>query len=493
MRVTNTMISNSSQSHILKAKNKLLKYQEQYTSQQKIQRPSDDPTVAVRSLKLRTTYSQLSQFAEKNIKDAMSWMDTTESAMSNMATILTNMKGYLNQGACDELETDDRNSVVATLKEYVKSIFHDEANTDYSGRYVFSGFRTDTSLLFPADTDTLKYKIKENFVLNDIDAVKSVIKGNASADGVEQNAVKKSMYRMQVAYDECKKNSTFSFVLKNKDGNNINLPSDIQINVMDPNTTPAGKERDIADKEIRFIADTGEILIGKDAYQAIKAAGPDTISVGFEKEKFRQNDVRPEMYFEAVCNDTVNGVVTEFTEPKDQEIKYEVNFNQTLSVNTQARDAIDTDIYRNIDYIAQCVKYVDEVDKNISETKKKIANTTDTAELSKLNNNLTKLENEKKLRVSVMTEAFGLGLTMVDKTLDKLSVATAELGAKYKRAELTHEKLLDERLDTEDKLSENEGVELSDAVINLTQADNLYQASLSATAKILGNSLLNYI
>ena len=199
------------------------------------------------------------------------------------------------------------------------------------------------------------------------------------------------------------------------------------------------------------------------------------------------------MYFEAVCSDTVNGVVTEFTEPKDQEIKYEVNFNQTLSVNTQARDAIDTDIYRNIDYIAQCVEYVNTVDESISETKKKIANTTAPTELSQLNNNLTKLENEKKLRVSVMTEAFGLGLTMVDKTLDKLSVATAELGAKYKRAELTHEKLLDERLDTEDKLSENEGVELSDAVINLTQADNLYQASLSATAKILGNSLLNYI
>ena len=199
------------------------------------------------------------------------------------------------------------------------------------------------------------------------------------------------------------------------------------------------------------------------------------------------------MYFEATCTDIVNSKTINYTEPKDQEIKYEVNFNQTLSVNTQARDAIDTDIYRNIDYIAQCVKYVDEVDKNISETKKKIANTTDTAELSKLNNNLTKLENEKKLRVSVMTEAFGLGLTMVDKTLDKLSVATAELGAKYKRAELTYDKLLDERLDTEDKLSENEGVELSDAVINLTQADNLYQASLSATAKILGNSLLNYI
>ena len=282
MRVTNTMISNSSQSHILKAKNKLLKYNEQYTSQQKIQRPSDDPTVAVRSLKLRTTYSQLTQFAEKNIKDAMSWMDTTESAMSNMANILTSMKGYLNQGACDELETDDRNSVVATLKEYVKSIFHDEANTDYSGRYVFSGFRTDTSLLFPADTDTLQYKIKENFVLNDIDAVNSVIKGNAGvALGLEENATKKSMYRMQVAYDECKGN-VFSFSLKDADGNDISL-ADISTTVI--SSDALGTERNVGDKEIRFIADTGEILIGKDAYQAIKAAGPATISVGYEKEK----------------------------------------------------------------------------------------------------------------------------------------------------------------------------------------------------------------
>ena len=36
-------------------------------------------------------------------------------------------------------------------------------------------------------------------------------------------------------------------------------------------------------------------------------------------------------------------------------------------------------------------------------------------------------------------------------------------------------------------------VDLTDAYINMTQADNLYQASLSATVKILGTSLLNYI
>ena len=45
----------------------------------------------------------------------------------------------------------------------------------------------------------------------------------------------------------------------------------------------------------------------------------------------------------------------------------------------------------------------------------------------------------------------------------------------------------------EEKLSGNEDVNFEDVYINLTQANNLYQASLSATAKILGNTLLNYI
>lgn len=122
MRVTNSMISNSASAHITNAKNSLLKYSEQYTTQKKIQRPSDDPTVAVRSLKLRTTYSQLTQYAEKNVKDAMSWMNTTETALSNISKKFDNMKSYLNQGANDYLKADDRKSVLTTLQQYVNSI-----------------------------------------------------------------------------------------------------------------------------------------------------------------------------------------------------------------------------------------------------------------------------------------------------------------------------------------------------------------------------------
>lgn len=199
------------------------------------------------------------------------------------------------------------------------------------------------------------------------------------------------------------------------------------------------------------------------------------------------------MYFAAESHDTVTNKNIKYSEPEKQTINYEINFSQTIDVNTQARDAFSTDIYRNIDYIEQTVKYVDEADTRIKEVEKMIANTTDETKIAALNSLKTALEDEKQLRVSVMAEAFGMGLTMVDKVQEQLNVALADCGARYKRTELTYDKLLDNRVDTEDKLGENESVDLPDVFINVTQADNLYQASLQVTSKILGNSLLDYI
>ena len=156
MRVTNSMISNSSRSHIANAKYELMKRENQYTTQKKILRPSDDPTIAIRSLQLRTTYSQIEQYADKNVKDAIEWMDTTDSALEQIDKILTLMKPELSKGYNDYLGLEERHSVLSVLKEYSRAIFEDQANADYSGRYMFTGYRTDTSLLFPNDVKDRK-------------------------------------------------------------------------------------------------------------------------------------------------------------------------------------------------------------------------------------------------------------------------------------------------------------------------------------------------
>lgn len=501
MRVTNTMISNSSRTHITNAKNYLMTAQNQYTTQKKILRPSDDPTVAIRSLQLRTTYTQIDQYVEKNVQDAMSWMDTTESALKNINSILINMKGYLNQGANDPLEPDDRNSVLAALKEYASSVFEDEANTDYSGRYMFTGYRTDTSLLFPSETTNLEYKITENFDSEAIRTVKYVSGGatyDASKDSddyASEYPVQSTAYRLQLAYDNCS-NTPITDENGNPVGDAVTITlssSNTPLNVATVSSSDANAyDPDALGVDAVYIYDTGEVVFSQSAYDNIHENEAD-IKVEYTKKSFDKSDIRPEMYFECTSHNTTSNKTTNYSEPSEQNINYEINFSQTSVVNTQARDAISTDIYRTIDYIEKAINAVTDIEKRIEDVDNLIANESDETALENYNKLKEMLETEKKLQTDVMTEAFGMGLTMVDKTQEKVNVALADLGSRYNRLELMYDKLLDQRTDTEEKLSNNEDVDIADAYINLTQADNLYQSALSSTAQILGNSLLDYI
>jgi Flagellin and related hook-associated proteins len=65
MRITTRMMTNNMLSNINKNKINMSKLEEQYSTGKKIQRPSDDPIIAVRALKLRTSITELDQYYEK--------------------------------------------------------------------------------------------------------------------------------------------------------------------------------------------------------------------------------------------------------------------------------------------------------------------------------------------------------------------------------------------------------------------------------------------
>lgn len=522
MRVTNSMISNSSRSHIANAKNELMKRENQYTTQKKILRPSDDPVVAIRSLQLRTTYSKIEQYISKNVQDAMEWMDTSETTLDSIHKVLENVKGLCNQGAHDPLDVDERHSVLSALQSIVTGIFEDNANADYAGRYLFTGYRTDTSLLFPTDTGTeLEYEIKENFTGDNIKAIKYVTGGAnfneaTTADQYATQVPKQKIaYRMALSYDNCSNAprgglpasalpaaSGVSISLTYVTGtppNTVTVPLDVTaLASTAENAYTVPDSTAPAPATAHYLYDTGEIIFSKGAYSQIQENDAD-IKVTYTKKQFDKGDIRPEMYFECTSYNTASLKTTNYREPSNQNINYEVNFSQTSTVNVQARDAISTEIYRAVDYIAQTIGAVDAVDKKLTQVETSIANkknSNDADKEEKLEDYgklKEMLEAEKNLLVGAMQEAFGMGLTMVDVTQDQLNVANADLGARHNRLNLTYDKLLDQSVDTEEKLSNNEDIDIADAYINLNQADLLYQASLSATAKILGNSLLNYI
>ena len=99
-------------------KNKLLqdKLNTQMTSQSKIVRPSDDPVVAIRALRLRSNLSEVTQYYEKNIPDAKSWLSLTEDALNNASEAVTEMYDKFEAAANGSLKSSDRAVLIENLK-----------------------------------------------------------------------------------------------------------------------------------------------------------------------------------------------------------------------------------------------------------------------------------------------------------------------------------------------------------------------------------------
>ena len=112
MRITNNIILHNTSSNINGNKINVDTLNNQMTTQKKIQRPSDDPVVAIRALRLRSTLSEIDQYYEKNIPDAESWLDVTETAMTNMQDLIKTIRTQCEYGAQDSLTTENRNTIL---------------------------------------------------------------------------------------------------------------------------------------------------------------------------------------------------------------------------------------------------------------------------------------------------------------------------------------------------------------------------------------------
>ena len=91
MRITNKIMLNNSLTNI--NNNKILQdnLNTQISTQKKITRPSDDPVVAIRALRLRTNLSEITHYHEKNVEDAKSWLSVTEDALGTVSEVITDM------------------------------------------------------------------------------------------------------------------------------------------------------------------------------------------------------------------------------------------------------------------------------------------------------------------------------------------------------------------------------------------------------------------
>ena len=204
MRITNGMMINNSLANINVNKLNVDKWSTQQSTGKKIQKPSDDPIIAVRALRFRSQLTELTQYLDKNIPDAESWMNVTEDALTGVSDLMQSMQKYLDQAANDTYNEKNRKDIAETLQQYKEQIFQD-ANADYAGRRVFAGFKTDTDMTFRTDTEQ-RYDITENITMDSIDTV-TKIKNLVSVDTVTNipltdNPDMHEVYRIRLSYEK---------------------------------------------------------------------------------------------------------------------------------------------------------------------------------------------------------------------------------------------------------------------------------------------------
>ena len=161
-------------------------------TQQKITRPSDDPIIALRALRLRTNLSQVTQYADRNAKDAEAWMKITESAILVINDVLKSMYTECTHAVDSEVQTGDRAKILENLRQLRDEVYV-TGNADYAGRTVFTGYRTNMELFFSADT-ARTYNITEQLTKNVLDTVKYIKTHDGTAGGDDLMNVTGSNY-----------------------------------------------------------------------------------------------------------------------------------------------------------------------------------------------------------------------------------------------------------------------------------------------------------
>lgn len=499
MRITNKMMTNNMLGNINKNKVNMTNLEQQYSTGKKIQKPSDDPIVTVRALKLRTNLSELGQYYEKNIPDAKNWMDVTESALTTVNEILKSVNTYCVQGSTDTLTSKDRSSVAANLEQLKQQIYQ-EGNTNYAGRYVFSGYKTDSSLVFPEDTSNLTYNITENIagtdaqVMNKVSGSYTLNDYDTTTNDFSVSPKMNEVYRIQLSYNNLtppvpddmdirvfKKNAAGDLVEQTPFSNVVTVSS----------TAPDAYLP--ATGEVHYLAETGELILGSGAYQDLRTA--DNLKISYTKTGFQTGDLKPEHYFDCTMTDSSKPELGTITYTKTaQSIEYEVNYNQKLKVNTEGSDAISHRIGRKIDDIISAVDDVTATENKIKEVNKRLEDvtlsSTDVARYKKLKD---QLDTELVLKKKAMQQAFEKGISASNSEQDRVNEAVADLGSRYVRLELTENRLSNQKVDFEDLLTENEDVDMAETIVKYTSAETIYNASLSAAAKVVQNTLLDFL
>lgn len=571
MRMTNKIMRNNAAYNV--NQNKILqdKLTNQMTNQSKIARPSDDPVVAIRALRLRSNVSTITQYNEKNAEDAKQWLDLTAEAMKTVDVVLTKLYESANTSA-NKYETADDLRILMSQMKQLTAEFYSCANVDYAQRFIFSGYRTDLPVTFTAeDIEEMKkhpvsFNINENFGFQDIKRINytnydklreglgtgaPITPGNINdTNSYEQTVTNDTLYSFRISYNNADslngtdmEGNPRKLTITMPNGNTLvatangtpdangKLATTVTAKDAAGNTVTTGipviaefKDQEQAYKAIAndgfdgiaYIPTSGELVFSKDFYDKnfYEAAfgGEKSFKVNYDKSEWKEGNVNPVHYFNCIgtlrttgsnvaaadAKYRKTGYNTQRDEGRNQQIYYDVGYNQQIQVNTRADEIFTHDVQRDMDDFEHYLKQYEDIEnlQKDLETKKEEAAKEHGEDSKQCRDYAKRLEGVKKaatyIRENIHTK-FENAITNYQRYSDDSRVAMTDNATRGSRLELIKTRLTNQQATYKELQQDNEGIDITEVAIEMTSADLTYNAALMATGKIMQTNLMNYI
>ena len=624
MRITTKMMQNRSLNNLNTNKTLQEKLTTQLSTMKKITRPSDDPVIAIRSLKLNSTLNKIDQYYEKNSNDAQSWLELTESAIKTTNSILEDMSGYITQCAQGSLTAEERAAILQNLANYQSEIYS-TGNATSAGRNIFTGYRTDTPLTFLKDK-TERYSITEQRDNSYIDTITHTVIGDmANINAGNFNTASYSAYteyqvksydvaRIRLAYNnldidtDATKNadkiklsyftdvntdaahgtdkgasiSTTSYsifmnqnVINNgemeitvtgKDGKEntytlgpngtitldkteISMDAKGKITITEtgnpPQTTTVqtktetdaagNKTYTFADRmetsltitsfsktasddayasvygdananNITYVAETGELLLGKNVQNKLAALSINNeIRISYDKSEWKTDDLDPVHYFYTErytdtrdADDPLIYNEEKLTAPKGnvakQIIEYDIGSNQTIRVNTTADEIYTHNMGRDVGEVKALLEEYDSLEKAYDTVNSLIqSGKYEGTDLDTLNKQLDALDKARALSKATLQERCEGLQTIFKGYTNQATLTRTDVGSRESRLKLIQNRLSAQQTNFQELVSDNEDADVTELAIQLKSVELTYEAALSSISYVMKTSLLNFI
>jgi flagellar hook-associated protein 3 FlgL len=253
----------------------------------------------------------------------------------------------------------------------------------------------------------------------------------------------------------------------------------------------------VKDGETNVIKETGEIVFGADVYNTLKQA--DTIEVNYAKNDFTAGDIRPEMLYDCTQRTVQSDGTTktiDYDYTGEQLVYYEVNFNQSIQVNTAGSRFINADVGNAIDDLIYCLNDLDEAETTQTKLNSMLNDSqyssSDEA-VAQLNQMIADIDAEVAVKKENLQKTFSANITFFQNYQDNMSAIQSDLGSRMSKLEMIQTRVEEQYSEFKELKSANEDVETDEIIIDFNEANLVYETALAATSNIVQKSLLDYI